>query len=146
MIRRPPRSTRTDTLLPYTTLFRSLDDDETGERDIGVAGKREAEAKGKGDQQADPGEPAVETRLGLAVAVADPARDEIAEDQSRRHRPAEPEAGFGLVHRMDALKEGRAPQDEGEAGHRHHAEQQRAPAQRRTREEESPEGKECGRT
>src|SRR3546814_19995911 len=25
MIRRPPRSTRTDTLLPYTTLFRSED-------------------------------------------------------------------------------------------------------------------------
>src|SRR3546814_17913512 len=24
MIRRPPRSTRTDTLIPYTTLFRSL--------------------------------------------------------------------------------------------------------------------------
>src|SRR3546814_10899738 len=37
MIRRPPRSTRTDTLFPYTTLFRSLGkyqansfDDETG--------------------------------------------------------------------------------------------------------------------
>src|SRR3546814_20451064 len=29
MIRRPPRSTRTDTLLPYTTLFRSA---ESGER------------------------------------------------------------------------------------------------------------------
>src|SRR3546814_18787048 len=27
MIRRPPRSTRTDTLFPYTTLFRSLDFD-----------------------------------------------------------------------------------------------------------------------
>src|SRR3546814_18353256 len=26
MIRRPPRSTRTDTLFPYTTLFRSQDD------------------------------------------------------------------------------------------------------------------------
>src|SRR3546814_14996490 len=26
MIRRPPRSTRTDTLFPYTTLFRSLED------------------------------------------------------------------------------------------------------------------------
>src|SRR3546814_12551822 len=25
MLRRPPRSTRTDTLVPYTTLFRSLD-------------------------------------------------------------------------------------------------------------------------
>src|SRR3546814_3694031 len=28
MIRRPPRSTRTDTLFPYTTLFRSPQDDE----------------------------------------------------------------------------------------------------------------------
>src|SRR3546814_10851778 len=28
MIRRPPRSTRTDTLFPYTTLFRSLPDPE----------------------------------------------------------------------------------------------------------------------
>src|SRR3546814_16746602 len=27
MIRRPPRSTRTDTLFPYTTLFRSCGDD-----------------------------------------------------------------------------------------------------------------------
>src|SRR3546814_3097935 len=29
MIRRPPRSTRTDTLFPYTTLFRSQRDAET---------------------------------------------------------------------------------------------------------------------
>src|SRR3546814_2911346 len=28
MIRRPPRSTRTDTLFPYTTLFRSIDDED----------------------------------------------------------------------------------------------------------------------
>src|SRR3546814_5777811 len=28
MIRRPPRSTRTDTLFPYTTLFRSLSDEQ----------------------------------------------------------------------------------------------------------------------
>src|SRR3546814_15233418 len=35
MIRRPPRSTRTDTLFPYTTLFRSLDyaEDSTCETD-----------------------------------------------------------------------------------------------------------------
>src|SRR3546814_7805390 len=35
MIRRPPRSTRTDTLFPYTTLFRSVGrggDDALGER------------------------------------------------------------------------------------------------------------------
>src|SRR3546814_5590533 len=30
MIRRPPRSTRTDTLFPYTTLFRSTSDDILG--------------------------------------------------------------------------------------------------------------------
>src|SRR3546814_10146029 len=30
MIRRPPRSTRTDTLFPYTTLFRSAVDDPLG--------------------------------------------------------------------------------------------------------------------
>src|SRR3546814_993920 len=30
MIRRPPRSTRTDTLFPYTTLFRSADQRQRG--------------------------------------------------------------------------------------------------------------------
>src|SRR3546814_19779530 len=30
MIRRPPRSTRTDTLFPYTTLFRSIRDHGEG--------------------------------------------------------------------------------------------------------------------
>src|SRR3546814_19295420 len=30
MIRRPPRSTRTDTLFPYTTLFRSIHGDRDG--------------------------------------------------------------------------------------------------------------------
>src|SRR3546814_8146938 len=33
MIRRPPRSTRTDTLLPYTTLFRSSRDREVDHDD-----------------------------------------------------------------------------------------------------------------
>src|SRR3546814_19259260 len=40
MIRRPPRSTRTDTLCPYTTLFRSIAVDErqqrAGERRVGL--------------------------------------------------------------------------------------------------------------
>src|SRR3546814_4230872 len=31
MIRRPPRSTRTDTLFPYTTLFRSLRADDAAQ-------------------------------------------------------------------------------------------------------------------
>src|SRR3546814_20500310 len=46
MIRRPPRSTRTDTLFPYTTLFRSADfgtaiatDGETRRGVVGLAGE-----------------------------------------------------------------------------------------------------------
>src|SRR3546814_4888202 len=36
MIRRPPRSTRTDTLFPYTTLFRSRDVAEPDRRSIRI--------------------------------------------------------------------------------------------------------------
>src|SRR3546814_18294727 len=40
MIRRPPRSTRTDTLFPYTTLFRSIGADYRavagGDGDVGI--------------------------------------------------------------------------------------------------------------
>src|SRR3546814_4660584 len=43
MIRRPPRSTRTDTLFPYTTLFRSTVAGET---------KRESEQRGNEQQPA----------------------------------------------------------------------------------------------
>src|SRR3546814_7495023 len=69
MIRRPPRSTRTDTLFPYTTLFRS--------RLRGFGGERVGE-----DER---GECA---RVG---AVADPARDAARQfdalHQRRRARP-----------------------------------------------------------
>src|SRR3546814_5365621 len=40
MIRRPPRSTRTDTLFPYTTLFRSRVEDGDLEQDRQAAGQR----------------------------------------------------------------------------------------------------------
>src|SRR3546814_5716031 len=39
MIRRPPRSTRTDTLLPYTTLFRSQVRAAVGIADVSTLGK-----------------------------------------------------------------------------------------------------------
>src|SRR3546814_1599300 len=38
MIRRPPRSTRTDTLFPYTTLFRSLFVDDLAARGVDEIG------------------------------------------------------------------------------------------------------------
>src|SRR3546814_14582196 len=45
MRRRPPRSTRTDTLFPYTTLFRSLD-----AAAIAVAGRARVQPAGRGDR------------------------------------------------------------------------------------------------
>src|SRR3546814_14866838 len=53
MIPRPPRSTRTDTLLPYTTLFRSTRRRIIGKRGVfsrggrGKAGEGEQSEKGK---------------------------------------------------------------------------------------------------
>src|SRR3546814_16860048 len=38
MIRRPPRSTRTDTLFPYTTLFRSKGTEEIGLKGTAIKG------------------------------------------------------------------------------------------------------------
>src|SRR3546814_2058458 len=43
MIRRPPRSTRTDTLFPYTTLFRSQRHPRQNSLDIAEAAKRAAQ-------------------------------------------------------------------------------------------------------
>src|SRR3546814_20525225 len=63
MIRRPPRSTRTDTLFPYTTLFRSSVDDIPGRqrRD----GNRERwEGGERGGPSAPPG-----TSLGSGSGV-----------------------------------------------------------------------------
>src|SRR3546814_14664063 len=40
MIRRPPRSTRTDTLFPYTTLFRSSHEAGGVERHLAAPGRR----------------------------------------------------------------------------------------------------------
>src|SRR3546814_9849746 len=48
MIRRPPRSTRTDTLFPYTTLFRSQNIGliAEGRRECGAAGDHDRHQKG----------------------------------------------------------------------------------------------------
>src|SRR3546814_2809477 len=64
MLRRPPRSTRTATLFPYTTLFRS----EGQPRRVAVsralvAGHREAGVVGIGDE--------VHARIGGGVALDD---------------------------------------------------------------------------
>src|SRR3546814_5316531 len=65
MIRRPPRSTRTDTLFPYTTLFRSdagvarLRVAAARRRSTGIAGAREEGAEPLDDLGIDDGAAAV---------------------------------------------------------------------------------------
>src|SRR3546814_9602899 len=44
MIRRPPRSTRTDTLFPYTTLFRSLQAPPRGDPHVEAAVRADPQA------------------------------------------------------------------------------------------------------
>src|SRR3546814_18523309 len=49
MIRRPPRSTLTDTLFPYTTLFRSVHDGIIGPQHDGASGDQTNRAASGGD-------------------------------------------------------------------------------------------------
>src|SRR3546814_16180583 len=61
MIRRPPRSTRTDTLFPYPTLFRSRDDLHAVEADIVVPA----------DEGRDEGRPGLGREQGLVGGEAE---------------------------------------------------------------------------
>src|SRR3546814_6070059 len=75
MILRPPRSTRTDTLFPYTTLFRSLDPGEVARALPGrIPASVPAGAGPRGRRAgADLAEPR-ELRLAGAAAAGVPAR------------------------------------------------------------------------
>src|SRR3546814_4420158 len=83
MIRRPPRSTRTDTLFPYTTLFRSglIGDLRAGEQHRPA---EESDERKTDDEQA----PAARDRQDAAekarAAVEHRRHDDTAEDQQDR--------------------------------------------------------------
>src|SRR3546814_11918647 len=97
MIRRPPRSTRTDTLFPYTTLFRSRLRDREPER----AAPDDLDQELRRHARADPHPPARMDAAACAT-VRDHAgkrkqqtRDAQAEPhprdpQRRRHQPPPP--------------------------------------------------------
>src|SRR3546814_11517845 len=86
MIRRPPRSTRTDTLFPYTTLFQDLEDriegDERG--DILIVALRELVPD---DHHRDA---ARKTDQDQAGHIFGPVREENDRDRGHQYRPDNP--------------------------------------------------------
>src|SRR3546814_11423274 len=82
MIRRPPRSTRTDTLFPYTTLFRSLEFSA-------------AEADPPADVFADLGEDSFQCANSLATGAV--SADMVhPDDQSGGEKVRNPECTHGI--------------------------------------------------
>src|SRR3546814_8570060 len=77
MIRRPPRSTRTDTLLPYTTLFRSFGVFDPPPR----AEQRVSQHRAKDDRH-----PQVELRRQLVLFAEQHDRQEDRVDRLQVHR------------------------------------------------------------
>src|SRR3546814_10987895 len=76
MIRRPPRSTRTDTLFPYTTLFRS----------VGHHAWRGFGRLGAGSQSGSPGHGAIPVRAG--AGEGHPEDEQAEHGGATGHQPA----------------------------------------------------------
>src|SRR3546814_4613416 len=81
MIRRPPRSTRTDTLFPYTTLFRSEEDVEEfrAQRAKKYVSLNEAERRAERDRQEAKRKSRQEQRKELGLPL-DPLAADAADD------------------------------------------------------------------
>src|SRR3546814_8914329 len=84
MIRRPPRSTRTDTLFPYTTLFRSPHHDLRDAGDDGSAAALAAAEQAGGDSGGGVGEPAARgiAEAGVVLGAAHRSEEHTSELQS----------------------------------------------------------------
>src|SRR3546814_7605743 len=82
MIRRPPRSTRTDTLFPYTTLFRSAHErrDEGAARDPGDREGTGRAEEGRSEPGCGPGK-----GVGAAMSPSPRAAPKPHGTHARRH-------------------------------------------------------------
>src|SRR3546814_12297798 len=92
MRRRPPRSTRTDTLFPYTTLFRSLLEqlaEKVAVTEAAVPVLGEGRVVRHRTVQAEPAEPAIrQVEMNLVAQPAlRPDAHAIADDQHSDHEP-----------------------------------------------------------
>src|SRR3546814_20918313 len=71
MMRRTPKSTRTDTLFPYTTLCRSVDDGQASENHGPEAETAEAAAPGENEELAQLAEQVASLQQDLLYARAE---------------------------------------------------------------------------
>src|SRR3546814_19373175 len=69
MIRRPPRSTRTDTLFPYTTLFRSRPEWDCADFDLQQIGKRRLERHDPQDYRSEEHTSELQSLMRISYAV-----------------------------------------------------------------------------
>src|SRR3546814_14523753 len=90
MIRRPPRSTRTDTLFPYTTLFRSVAPIGTAEGDVGDADVGQRQEIGRAAFGIEDGDAALDHRADADAAAF---LDRQAVEQAKGGRGADEEIG-----------------------------------------------------
>src|SRR3546814_7988747 len=93
MKRRPPRSTRTDTLFPYTTLFRS----DGVREDAAVRGDPVGIAAG--------GFEALDAGVDGAVAVEQVRREQLGLPALALHPDADVGGRIGVEHALDAVFE-----------------------------------------
>src|SRR3546814_3750706 len=102
MIRRPPRSTRTDTLFPYTTLFRSPE--------AGVAAPRHRQRRTVGNgyvaerQAEDAGRRQDQTQRGRQPREGGDHRHELTSVQSGRVGAAVTPSGAAVAFNTSAKK------------------------------------------
>src|SRR3546814_13772994 len=99
MIRRPPRSTRTDTIVPYTTLFRS----QAGYVDVAAAGLQHgaAVAAEVADEHAGPGEHRAAEHVDVAAARQQAAVDHLDAAVAATPTPPDLAAVAGRVAGID---------------------------------------------
>src|SRR3546814_10331002 len=115
MIRRPPRSTRTDTLFPYTTLFRSVAPDDLAQRRKGLIDDGEGLAAGLPDRRQrivtdEAGAAALDAELADLVRVAqmvgalDPLRGRLQADLRSEEHTSELQSLMRISYAVFCLK------------------------------------------
>src|SRR3546814_20812106 len=116
MIRRPPRSTRTDTLFPYTSLFRSTSDLGVGSTDarssIDIVNHDVRNAIANAERAASRSrtpEPAFSSELGRAILGADGLRNRSLDKEDAWRGPWDATAPFTSIEQSQILRTSSLP-------------------------------------